>query len=409
MSRPFATSFAGQALALTFALAASCWAAAANPFAKYDFPPAGPNRSTFLCDGTLDPKAILAAASGPQRKRIEAELAGLDCAQALLPATPAKESSGAPDETHTGWTYDAAFSADGKLIASAGFDGTLRLWDAATGRMLRVLATVAPLTHKGQPQGRRIRSLAFLSGTQTLAYAADGYNPKIVDLEGREFREIPAQFESSVPFAARIASGGGLLLVGSEGETVEAYHAETFERVFSLPGHAGGAGAVAVSDRAGLIATTRAKPKPAILLWRLGTGQAVAEITLKREPRVIAFSPDGLRFASSADGSVQVFSIADQKLERTLNVHPMFSVFDLAFTADGQGLVTCRSHPQLWDLKTGEMTRHFGPFTDLCHSVAMSPDGRHAVTTAMGSDLRIWDVATGAFHRRLGRNVTARY
>ena len=28
-----------------------------------------------------------------------------------------------------------------------------------------------------------------------------------------------------------------------------------------------------------------------------------------------------------------------------------------------------------------------------------------AVTTSMGSDIRIWEVATGTFHRRLGRDV----
>ena len=52
--------------------------------------------------------------------------------------------------------------------------------------------------------------------------------------------------------------------------------------------------------------------------------------------------------------------------------------------------------------------RHFGPFRELCHSVDLSPDGRFAVTTSMGSDLRIWEIATGTFYRRLGIDVHPR-
>ena len=40
---------------------------------------------------------------------------------------------------HTGVVWGVALSADGKLVVSSGFDGTIRVWDASTGTCLRTL------------------------------------------------------------------------------------------------------------------------------------------------------------------------------------------------------------------------------------------------------------------------------
>jgi WD40 repeat protein len=331
------------------------------------------------------------------------------CAQIDLPSTPTHDAADAsPEASHAGWIFDARYSRDGRTIVSASRDGTVRLWETDTGKPIRRIV-VAEDDPSGDPRKKGIVRSVTLVGDGTRAAAASDRNPvRLIELAtGKIIANFPV---AAGNFGGTIAgSASGLLFIGGNTDTVDAIDVNTRAVRYRLPGHQTEAPAIAVSDTAGLVATADAKPeaklKPRVQLWRLSTGEKVAEFepTGHDRPARLVFSRDGARLAVFMGNSVQVYSVADKRITQTIG--PTSASFDVAFTADGKGLITCGRHPVLWDLATGKKLRHFGPFSDLCHSVDVSPDGRFAATTSMGSDLRIWEIAAGTFYRRMGRNA----
>ena len=78
-----------------------------------------------------------------------------------------------------------------------------------------------------------------------------------------------------------------------------------------------------------------------------------------------------------------------------LTIRTMDSVCSIAFSPDGNRIVTGSVPVQVWDARTGEQLRDLRGHSDFVIGVAFSPDGNQIVSGSYDKSVRVWDAETG--------------
>jgi WD40 repeat protein len=267
-------------------------------------------------------------------------------------------------DVHASYVVAVTWDPNGTRIASAGGDGTVRVWEAETGQTL--------LTYRGHTH--------WLNKIN---------------------RQITVYTVSWGPKGDRIASAG-------VGANVRIWDVTTGQTLTLYEGHSGLSPyvfAVAWSPDGKKIASACSSPglDKTIHLWDAVTGQRLNRYDVPSDwlPNFsvlsLAWSPDGTRIAATCGHNViRVWNTETGQLVSTQRGGSEW-VHHIAWSPDSRYLAVAQSDhkARVWDMSTGTNVTIYHEHKDSVRYIAWSPDGTALATASNDRTVHIWEPLTG--------------
>lgn len=296
----------------------------------------------------------------------------------------AEASRLAESANHPGRIEGVAFSADGRLAASASRECTVRVWDVATRR----------------PRGHAIRGL---SGFSCVAFSPDGKTLACAGLDGKLVlwdlatgRER-SRFAASSAGAVRVVAfspDGELLATGGDDRAVRVWDASSGAEGHVMRGHEDKVNGLAFAPDGRSLSS--AGPDGRVISWDLATGQILGGFDGGCGPVwSLALAPDG---HSLALGGRDGIAIRDLEAGRTrMHRCQQGPITDVCFLRSGAALAASDSRGRfsIWDVTGSDLRvrKTIDLREDGVVAMAASPDGSTLLTGSNHSTLVFRDLA----------------
>jgi WD40 repeat protein/serine/threonine protein kinase len=296
------------------------------------------------------------------------------------------------------------FSPDGRLLATASWDQTVKLWDVHTRKNYRLLADEGNY-RLNSDRGIVINDIAFSPDAKILAECKvlDGKRESVLIqfieiATGKLLGKLPEHLAEDgwyVPFA--FSPNRMTLATGDRNGQLRVWNVPQGTLLSRLHGHSAKITAIAYSYDGRQLASASADGS--VIVWDLSTQAPLA--SFNRQPSshfCLAFSPNGNVLAvGEGDGTISFWNpITAEPQAKTSSSHTN-PIRCLAFTPDGKSVAAASHEPNVifWDPQTGEQQSVLAVQNELIWRLAIAPDGKTLATAGWPGTVKLWDLSTG--------------
>ncbi|WP_437854497.1 TIR domain-containing protein [Sorangium sp. So ce363] len=331
----------------------------------------------------LDPRPVTAVQFSPDGGVVAA--AGLDHviriwnARTRVPATHLRG--------HDAPIVSLSFSPDGSYIASASEDWTVGVWDVRGGVMARLTGHTGPVS-----------SVLWFDTSKGPRIVSTGMDGILLEWAPRLQRADSLIAAEHAPTRLAFSSDGHIL--ATAGRTIKLWDVDSRREIKELrpeDGHR-------VARLAFLAKDTKllsAEMENGVALWDPASVKVVQRWSYPGWVEAVAVAPDGRTIAwggTASDGAwdspAHLFDLASGFELAPLRGH-VGKINDMAFSPDGNTLATACADGsvRLWDYRNARAIKTFR-HDDEVFAVTFSASGKHLATAVRDRTVQVWDVAT---------------
>jgi WD40 repeat protein len=329
--------------------------------------------------------ALLARGGTLQRQLFQESFA--DLARVVSVETVVKQETVKPGSFagHRGAVRGLAFGPGNKRVATGGEDGTVRVWDSATGREELLL------------NGHReeVTAVAISGDGRILLSGGRDRTLRVWDLQtGRELHLLRGHTDAVRSVA--VSADGKLALSGGDDRSVRLWDLQRGQELRAWAGHGASVTSVALSAD-GKRALSGSLDRT-VRLWDVNGGALGTWEGHQGAVYSVSFSPDGQRALSGGnDRVVRLWDVRAGKEVKRFTGH-VNAVVSVAFTPDGKRGLSASSQYQtrdrilrVWDLDQGaELAGRQSEGDERVESVSFGPDGKQALVSDAVGGVRLW-------------------